>query len=178
MAKVYGIDLGTTYSAIATLDDNGMPDVFENYNDGGPLLASAVYFPSGGDPVIGNQAKNQAEAEPDKVVQYVKRQIGKADAQIREFDGVKYDPIDISTLILKRMKEYVEEQGHQVNDVVITCPAYFGNEAGGGDGRIKRSEYRQRAYCRRPELLRPRISRESKNNGLRLGRWYFRHYAF
>jgi len=128
MAKVYGIDLGTTYSVIATLDDNGMPEVIENYADSIPLLASAVYFPGGGDPVVGKEAKNQADIEPDRVVQYVKREIGKADAQIRDIDGVKYDPILISSLILKRMKEYAEEQGHEVNDVVITCPAYFGNE--------------------------------------------------
>ncbi|MDR1802849.1 MAG: Hsp70 family protein [Treponema sp.] len=128
MAKVYGIDLGTTYSVIATLDDNGMPEVIENYADSIPLLASAVYFPDGGDPVVGKEAKNQTEVEPGRVVEFVKREIGKADAKIREFNGVKYDPILISSLILKRLKEYTEEQGHVVNDVVITCPAYFGNE--------------------------------------------------
>jgi len=128
MAKVYGIDLGTTYSVIATLNESGMPEVIENYNDSGQLLASAVYFPSSGDPVVGEAAKNQTELEPDRVVQFVKREIGKDDAQIREFNGKKYDPIEISSLILKRMKEYAEAQGHEVNDVVITCPAYFGNE--------------------------------------------------
>ncbi|MDR1841215.1 MAG: Hsp70 family protein [Holophagales bacterium] len=128
MAKVYGIDLGTTYSVIATLDENGTPEVIENYADSVQLLASAVYFPSGGDPVVGKEAKNQAEVEPDRVVQFVKREIGKPNAQTWDFDGVKYDPISISALILKRMKEYAEEQGHDVNDVVITCPAYFGNE--------------------------------------------------
>jgi molecular chaperone DnaK (HSP70) len=128
MAKVYGIDLGTTYSAIATLDDGGTPVVIENYADSVPLLASAVYFPEGGAPVIGKEAKNQSEVEPDRVVEFVKRQIGKPDAQVWEFNGVKYDPIDISSLILKRMKEYAVEQGHDVNEVVITCPAYFGTE--------------------------------------------------
>jgi molecular chaperone DnaK (HSP70) len=48
---------------------------------------------------------------------------------VREFDGVKYDPITVSSIILKRMKEYAEDQGgDEVKDVVITCPAYFGNE--------------------------------------------------
>ncbi|MDR0662910.1 MAG: Hsp70 family protein, partial [Spirochaetaceae bacterium] len=55
--KVYGIDLGTTYSAIATLNENGMAEVIENTADSGPLLASAVYFQEGGDPVIGKEAK-------------------------------------------------------------------------------------------------------------------------
>jgi len=128
MSKVYGIDLGTTYSAIATLDENGMPEVIENHPDSDLLLASAVYFPSGGDPVVGKEAKNQEEVEPERVVQFVKREIGKADAQVRDFDGIKYDPILVSSLVLKRMKEYANEQGHDVKDVVITCPAYFGNE--------------------------------------------------
>jgi len=128
MNKVYGIDLGTTYSAIATLDGNGMPEVIENFADSIPLLASAVYFPEGGNPVIGKESKNQIEIEPDRVVQYVKRQIGKSDAQKWDFDGVQYDPITISSLILKRMKEYSDEQGYDVKDVVITCPAYFGIE--------------------------------------------------
>ena len=128
MAKVYGIDLGTTYSVIATLDGNGMPEVIDNYADSIPLLASAVYFPEGGEPVVGKEAKNQAEVEPDRVVQFVKRYIGKKDALEYNFDGVNYDPILISSIILKRMKEYANAQGHDVKDVVITCPAYFGNE--------------------------------------------------
>lgn len=129
MAKVYGIDLGTTYSVIATLDANGMPEVIENYEEDSRTLASAVYFQPDGDPVVGEAAKAQAEIEPERVVQFVKREIGKPDATIRNFDGVDYDPILISSLILKRMKQYTEEQGNdEVKDVVITCPAYFGNE--------------------------------------------------
>jgi len=129
MAKVYGIDLGTTYSVIATLNENGLPEIIENTDDASQLLASAVYFPEGGGvPVVGAAAKNQAEVEPDRVVQYVKREIGKSDAQIRDFDGIKYDPITISSLILKRMKEYADAQEHEVHDVVITCPAYFKNK--------------------------------------------------
>lgn len=127
--KVYGIDLGTTYSVIATLDGNGMPVVIPNEVDGGDLLASAVYFPEGGgNPVVGEAAKGEKDMEPGRVVEFVKRYIGRADAPTYEYDGVKYDPITISSLILKRMVEYAREQGHNVKDVVITCPAYFGNE--------------------------------------------------
>ena len=127
MAKVYGIDLGTTYSAIATLDNNGLPVIIDNDVDGTPFIASAVYFPENGEPVIGEEAKKQAEVEPGRVVQFVKREIGKADAQTWEFNGIKYDPITISALILKRIKKYVEQQNNTtVSDVVITCPAYFG----------------------------------------------------
>lgn len=127
-AKVYGIDLGTTYSVIATLDDHGMPKVITNQDDNSDLLASAVYFQDGAAPVVGEVAKNQKDFEPERVVEFVKRYIGKPDAQTYEFDGVKYDPITISALILKRMKEYADAQGEDVKNVVITCPAYFGNE--------------------------------------------------
>lgn len=128
MANVYGIDLGTTYSVISTLDDNGMPEVITNQDEGSDLLASAVYFQDGADPVVGEVAKNQKDFEPDRVVEFVKRYIGKPDAPVYEFEGVKYDPITISSLILKRMKAYADAQGHDVKNVVITCPAYFGND--------------------------------------------------
>ena len=128
MAKVYGIDLGTTYSVISTLDDNGMPEVITNQDEGSDLLASAVYFQDGADPVVGEIAKNQKDFEPDRVVEFVKRFIGKPDAPTYEFNGIKYDPITISSLILKRMKAYADAQGHDVKNVVITSPAYFGND--------------------------------------------------
>lgn len=128
MAKVYGIDLGTTYSVISTLDDNGMPEVITNQDEGSDLLASAVYFQDGAAPVVGEIAKNQKDIEPERVVEFAKRYIGKPDAPTYEFDGVKYDPITISSLILKRMKAYADAQGHNVENVVITCPAYFGND--------------------------------------------------
>ena len=128
MSKVYGIDLGTTYSAIATLNENGLPEIIENFADSKPLLASAVYFPEGDAPVVGETAKGQLDVTPHLVVQFVKRQIGKPDARDWTFDGEVYNPIKISSLILKRMAEYAGEQGHEVKDVVLTCPAYFGNE--------------------------------------------------
>ena len=86
MAKVYGIDLGTTYSVIATLNENGMPEVIENYEEDSRTLASAVYFQESGDPVVGEAAKAQAEIEPERVVQFVKREIGKPDATIEEIE--------------------------------------------------------------------------------------------
>lgn len=129
MAKAYGIDLGTTYSVIATLNNNGTPEVIENYDDDSQTLASAVYFEPTGEIVVGESAKSEAEAHPDCVVQFVKREIGREDAIVRRFDGfegMEFDPITISSLILKRMKEYTEEQGNdEVKNVVITCPAAF-----------------------------------------------------
>ncbi len=124
--KVYGIDLGTTYSVIASLDNDGRPEVFDFLSEGERVMASAVYFQEDGIPVVGKEAKAMAETDSDKVVQYVKRQIGKENVKFT-FSGVEYDPVTISALILKRIKEDMEEQGHEVSDVVITCPAYFGN---------------------------------------------------
>lgn len=124
--KVYGIDLGTTYSVIASLDSDGRPEVFDFLSEGERVMASAVYFQDDGTPVVGKEAKAMAETEPEKVVQFVKRQIGKENVKFT-FGGVEYDPVTISALILKRIKEDMEEQGHDVSDVVITCPAYFGN---------------------------------------------------
>lgn len=129
MGKVYGIDLGTTYSVIATVDERtGLPRVIDNDVDNTPTLPSAVYFPENESDgfVVGNDAKLQAEIEPDRVVQFVKREIGKQDGKVYEFYGKKFDPIMISSIILKRIKEYADAQGEDVHDVIITCPANFG----------------------------------------------------
>lgn len=128
MGKVYGIDLGTTYSVIATVDERtGIARVIDNDNDNTPTLPSAVYFPESEDEntVVGSDAKLQAEITPDRVVQFIKREIGKPDGKVYEFYGKKFDPIMISSLILKRMKEYADAQGEDVRDVIITCPANF-----------------------------------------------------
>lgn len=126
--STYGIDLGTTYSCIATLDRNGNPEVIRNQADASDTLASAVFFESADNVVIGNSAKDMVETDGERVVQFVKREIGKPNARTYEFDVKTYTPVEISTLILKRLKQMVEEQGGSVDDVVITCPAYFGLE--------------------------------------------------
>lgn len=126
--STYGIDLGTTYSCIATLDRNGNPEVIRNQADASDTLASAVFFESADNVVIGNSAKDMVETDGERVVQFVKREIGKPNARTYEFDGKTYTPVEISALILGRLKQMVEEQGGSVDDVVITCPAYFGLE--------------------------------------------------
>lgn len=126
--STYGIDLGTTYSCIATLDRNGNPEVIRNQADVSETLASAVFFESADNVVVGNSAKEMVETDGGRVVQFVKRQIGKPDAKTFEFDDKTYTTVEISSLILGRLKQMVEEQGGTVDDVVITCPAYFGFE--------------------------------------------------
>jgi molecular chaperone DnaK (HSP70) len=126
----YGIDLGTTYSAIATLDESGRPVIIENQPEAKRILASAIYFPQdeSNPPGIGEEAKNMVELEGDRVVQFIKRDIGKENGRTFSFGGMEYNPITISSLILKRLAEYAGDQGYDVKDVVITCPAYFGIE--------------------------------------------------
>lgn len=133
--STFGIDLGTTYSCIVTLDRNGNPEVIRNQVDGSDTLASAVFFESADNVIVGNAAKESVETDGDRVVQFAKRGIGKnpetsavPEAQPREFDGQVYTPVEISALILKRLKQIAEEQGYAVENVVITCPAYFGLE--------------------------------------------------
>lgn len=126
--STYGIDLGTTYSCIATLDRNGNPEVVRNQADASDTLASAVFFESADNVIIGNSAKDMVETDGERVVQFVKREIGKPNARTYEFDGKTCTPVEISALILGRLKQMVEEQGGSVDDVVITCPAYFGLE--------------------------------------------------
>lgn len=124
-ASYIGIDLGTTYSVLSYIDEYGKPAVIRNASSGKETLPSVVYFESAGNVVVGEQAKNLAVVYPDKVVQRVKRDMGRE--RNWEFDGTAYTPESISALILKRLAEdAAEEIGKPVGDVVITVPAYFG----------------------------------------------------
>lgn len=124
----YGIDLGTTYSCIARLDANGNPEVIRNNEDDSNTVASVVFFENENNVVVGQAAKENIETDGDRVVQFVKREIGKTPARVYEFDGKTYTPVEISALILTRLKNLVESQGGEIEDVVITVPAYFGLE--------------------------------------------------
>ena len=124
----FGIDLGTTYCCISTLDRNGNPEIIKNQADNTDTLASVVFFENENNIVVGEAAKERMETDGDRVVDCIKRQIGKPDAKTYTYFGKSYNPTDISSLILKRIKQMAEEQGYSVEDVVITCPAYFGFE--------------------------------------------------
>ena len=126
--STYGIDLGTTYSCIARLDSNGNPEVIRNNEDDSNMVASVVFFENENNVVVGQAAKENIETDGDRVVQFVKREIGKHDNRTYEFDGKTYTPVEISALILTRLKNLVEAQGSTIEDVVITVPAYFGLE--------------------------------------------------
>ncbi len=126
--STYGIDLGTTYSCVARLDANGNPEVVRNNEDNSNTLASVVFFENENNVVVGQAAKENIETDGDRVVQFVKREIGKATNRTYTFDGKTYTPVEISALILARLKNIVESQGGTIDNVVITVPAYFGLE--------------------------------------------------
>src|SRR6266545_2511137 len=117
----YGIDLGTTYSCIAYIDDVGRPTVAKSAlaEDTTP---SVVYFESAQSVVIGRSAKTSAMLNPQSVVSLIKRQMGQ---QVQfEFHGEMHTPESISALILKELARTASEQlGEPVRDVVITVPA-------------------------------------------------------
>jgi len=122
---VYGIDLGTTYSCIAQVDEHGKPVVLNNAENES-TTPSVVFFETESNVVVGKPAKEVAAIYPDRCVSAVKRAMGDAHWE-REFFGETYRPQDVSALILKRVAEDAEKiTGEAVEDVVITCPAYFG----------------------------------------------------
>ena len=120
----YGIDLGTTYSCIAYVDNTGHPVVLKSEN-GEDTTPSVVYFESPDSVVVGKQAKDSAVLFPDQVAELVKRNMGQ-DVHYTFFDQ-DHTPESISALILRELvRSAGKSTGEPVRDVVITVPAYFG----------------------------------------------------
>ncbi|MBQ7766303.1 MAG: Hsp70 family protein [Lachnospiraceae bacterium] len=133
MGYVFGIDLGTTYSCIAYIDEYGKPVVLKN-SDGDHTTPSVVMVESESNIIVGTEAKRSIEIEPDKTVQFIKRKMGKENDQVT-LNGTTYTAPEVSAYILKKLVTDANEElkqtgvikdGEEVKDVVITCPAYFG----------------------------------------------------
>ncbi|MEI9851211.1 MAG: Hsp70 family protein [Sphingomonas sp.] len=125
MSQIFGIDLGTTYSCIAVVDDHGLESIIPN-SMGDPTTPSVVYFEENGAIVVGQSAKEYNKVSPGRVVEAAKRHMGNENWRF-EVDGESYNAQEISSLILKKVVSDAEaEFGCDINDVVITCPAYFG----------------------------------------------------
>ncbi|MER5702231.1 Hsp70 family protein [Micromonospora sp. NPDC002296] len=138
-SRVYGIDLGTTYSCIAHFDDrSGRPTITPNI-EGELTTPSVVLFEDEQTRVVGREAKNTAVLEADNVVEMIKREMGKPEWR-REFFGREYSPEEISSYILRKVVDDAERHDEvRPKKVVITCPAYFGipqREATAAAGRI------------------------------------------
>ena len=122
MAKVIGIDLGTTNSCVAVLE-GGEPTVINNA-EGNRTTPSVVGFAKSGERLVGETAKRQAVTNPQRTIASIKRHMGE-DYTV-EIDGKKYTPQDISAMILSKLKADAESYlGEKVTEAVITVPAYF-----------------------------------------------------
>ena len=122
MSKVIGIDLGTTNSCVATIE-NGEPIVIANA-EGARTTPSVVAFTKDGERLIGITAKRQAVTNPERTMISVKRHMG-TDWNTK-IDDTDYTPQEISAFILQKLKADAEAYlGVEVKQAVITCPAYF-----------------------------------------------------
>lgn len=129
MGKKIGIDLGTTYSCVAYLNDNGGLEVVKN-QEGNNTTPSVVFFdPDGKTVVVGEQARPGAAFAPQNLVERIKSQMGSKNYTVNIM-GTEYSPTAISSIILKKLKEDAEAHfGDSIEGCVITCPAYFGTIA-------------------------------------------------
>ena len=122
MAKIIGIDLGTTNSCVAVME-GGEPVVIANA-EGSRTTPSVVGFQKDGERLVGQVAKRQAVANSDRTVISIKRHMG-SDYKVK-VDDKSYSPQEISAMILTKLKKDAEAYlGEPVRDAVITCPAYF-----------------------------------------------------
>ena len=122
MAKIIGIDLGTTNSCVAVME-GGDPVVIPNA-EGARTTPSVVAFGKNGERLVGNTAKRQAITNPDRTIISIKREMG-TDHKV-EIDGKSYTPQEISAMILQKLKADAESYlGQPVTQAVITVPAYF-----------------------------------------------------
>jgi molecular chaperone DnaK len=122
MAKVVGIDLGTTNSVVAVME-GGEPIVIPN-TEGSRLTPSIVAFTKTGERLVGQLAKRQAVVNPERTIASIKRKMGTNDKE--NIDGKGYTPQEISAMILGKLKADAEKYlGDTVNQAVITVPAYF-----------------------------------------------------
>ncbi|MFO7618651.1 MAG: molecular chaperone DnaK [Thermoplasmata archaeon] len=122
MAKIIGIDLGTTNSCLAVLE-GGKPKVLPNA-EGGRTTPSVVGFTKEGERLVGQVAKRQAVSNPERTISSIKRKMG-TDHKVK-IDKNNYTPPEISAMILQKMKLDAEAYlGESITQAVITVPAYF-----------------------------------------------------
>ena len=123
MAKIIGIDLGTTNSAVAVME-GGDSTIIPN-TEGNRTTPSVVAFTKDGERLVGETAKRQAITNPDRTISSIKREMG-TDYKTSEIDGNSYTPEEVSAMILQKLKSDAESYlNDTVTDAVITVPAYF-----------------------------------------------------
>ncbi len=124
LEKIFGIDLGTTYSSISYVDEFGKALIVPNAEN--QRITPSVVFFDGGNIVVGDVAKESAKLYPNEVVSFVKRSMGESDFFF-EHDSKEYRAEEISSYIIKKLVQDAEQYlNEKITDLVITCPAYFG----------------------------------------------------
>jgi len=123
--KAVGIDLGTTFCVVAHIDTYGKPQIIPNAEN--ERITPSVILFDGSNVTVGTVAKQNAVSEPEKIVDFVKREMGKNKEQFcRDFNEKQYSAEELSSLILRKLKRDAEAYlGEEVTDAVITVPAYF-----------------------------------------------------
>ena len=122
MAKIIGIDLGTTNSAVAVME-GGQSTIIPNI-EGNRTTPSIVAFTKDGERLVGETAKRQAITNPERTISSIKRHMG-TDYKVT-IDGKDYSPQEISAMILQKLKSDAESYlGETITEAVITVPAYF-----------------------------------------------------
>jgi len=123
--RAVGIDLGTTFSAIAHVNKHGVPEILHNA-EGDRITPSVILFDED-EVIVGNYAKQSAVVYPEQVVEFVKRYMGEPDFSF-VYREQSYDPEALSSFILAKLKHDAELRlGHRIDEAVITVPAYFGD---------------------------------------------------
>jgi len=129
--RVLGIDLGTTYSCVAQVDEHDKAVVLKNFEDKN-ITPSAVYFGNNDEVLVGEPAKEYSKLEPENTVTFIKRQMSRDEAFEKPTKFPKgLTPTEISAYILKKIVKDVNDKGQYpepIKKVVITCPAYFGEK--------------------------------------------------
>jgi molecular chaperone DnaK len=121
---IFGIDLGTTYSCIAYVDEYGKAVILPNKEHS--LTTPSVVLFEGENRIVGDEAKNSAFLNPDSVIEMVKRHMGEPNWRFC-YEDKEYTAEELSAYILRKLAIDAESTLHMaVKDVVITCPAYFG----------------------------------------------------
>jgi len=125
MASIVGIDLGTTFSTLAVLNTIGKPEIIPNC-DGERLTPSAIFFDEENSDVIrvGIEAINSRHLNAQRSVRWIKRQMGHTD-YLKEIDGKEWTAVELSGLILKKLKQDCSAEHGKIRDAVISVPAHF-----------------------------------------------------
>ena len=124
--SIIGIDLGTTNSLVAQLDNVGRPQIIHN-SEGSNLTPSVIFFDTNKKAVVGQSAKSNMSFEEKRTFFKFKREMGSS--KTYELDGSNITPTDLSALVLQKLKQDYENAVGAADSVVITVPANFNNEA-------------------------------------------------